>query len=130
MNPSAQRTEIERDVVVVGAGPAGLMAARTLSKAGKSVAVLEARERVGGRTWNGRVRDDNGVDHFVELGGQWISPDQTRLIELVDELGLSTFQRYREGKSIYLSPNGERHEYEGPVFPAADSTQALSLIHI
>ena len=114
MNPSAQRTEIERDVVVVGAGPAGLMAARTLSKAGKSVAVLEARERVGGRTWNGRVRDDNGVDHFVELGGQWISPDQTRLIELVDELGLSTFQRYREGKSIYLSPNGER----------------LSLIHI
>ena len=124
MNTSAPKTEIERDVVVVGAGPAGLMAARTLKKAGKSVAVLEARERVGGRTWNGRVRDDNGVDHFVELGGQWISPDQTRLIELVDELGLTTFQRYREGKSIYLSPNGERHEYEGPVFPAPDSTQA------
>ena len=79
MNSSAPNREIERDVVVVGAGPAGLMAARTLAKAGKSVAVLEARERVGGRTWNGRVRDAKGVDHFVELGGQWISPDQTRL---------------------------------------------------
>ena len=122
VNPSAEERTV--DVVVIGAGASGLMAARTLKKAGKSVCVLEARNRVGGRTWNGRVRDDNGVDHFVELGGQWISPDQTRLIELVDELGLSTFQRYREGKSIYLSPNGERHEYEGPVFPAADSTQA------
>ncbi|WP_412099255.1 flavin monoamine oxidase family protein [Corynebacterium aurimucosum] len=115
---------IERDVVVIGAGPAGLMAAHTLKKKGLSVAVLEARERVGGRTWNGKVKDAQGVEHFVELGGQWISPDQTRLIELVDELGLETFSRYREGKSIYVSPDGTRHEYEGTVFPADEKTIA------
>ena len=46
---AGDRLEIERDVVVIGAGPAGLMAARTLKKAGRSVAVLEARPRVGGR---------------------------------------------------------------------------------
>ena len=113
---------VERDVVVIGAGPAGLMAARTLKKKGLSVAVLEARERVGGRTWNGKVKDAEGVEHFIELGGQWISPDQTRLTELVDELGLETFQRYREGKSIYVAPDGTRHEYEGTTFPASEKT--------
>ncbi|MFS0141689.1 flavin monoamine oxidase family protein [Corynebacterium striatum] len=123
-NDSNTNPVIERDVVVIGAGPAGLMAARTLKKKGLSVAVLEARDRVGGRTWNGKVKDAEGIEHFVELGGQWISPDQTRLIELVDELGLETFQRYREGKSIYVAPDGTRHEYEGTVFPASEKTIA------
>lgn len=123
-NASTASEVIERDVVVIGAGPAGLMAARTLKKKGLSVAVLEARDRVGGRTWNGKVKDDAGVEHFIELGGQWISPDQTRLISLVDELGLETFQRYREGKSIYVDPQGNRHEYEGTVFPASEKTIA------
>ena len=49
------------DVIVIGAGPAGLMAARTLKKKGLSVAVLEARDRVGGRTWNGKVKDAEGA---------------------------------------------------------------------
>ena len=121
---AGDRLEIERDVVVIGAGPAGLMAARTLKKAGRSVAVLEARPRVGGRTWNGKVADAQGREHFIEIGGQWISPDQTRLIDLVDELGLETFPRYREGTSIYVSPDGTRHEYEGTTFPASEKTQA------
>ncbi|MBG9328178.1 FAD-dependent oxidoreductase [Corynebacterium belfantii] len=114
--------KLKRDVVIVGAGPAGLMAARTAKKKGLSVAVLEARNRVGGRTWNGKVADDKGVEHFIEIGGQWISPDQTRLTELVRELGLTIFPRYRDGKSIYVSPDGTRHEYEGVTFPASEKT--------
>lgn len=123
--PTAENTtSIDRDVVIVGAGPAGLMAAYTLKKKGLTVAVLEARDRVGGRTWNGKVKDESGVEHFIELGGQWISPDQTRLSDLVEELGLETFQRYREGKSIYVDPEGNRHEYEGTTFPADEKTIA------
>lgn len=117
------REEITRDVVVIGAGPAGLMAARTLQQAGRSVAVLEARSRVGGRTWNGKVLDVQGREHFIEIGGQWISPDQSRLSALVEELGLSTFPRYRDGASVYVSPDGTRHEYKGTVFPASRTTQ-------
>ena len=112
-------TAIERDVVVVGAGPAGLMAARALVAAGRTVAVLEARDRVGGRTWSKTV---DGA--FLEIGGQWISPDQTELLALVDELGLGTYQRYREGESVYLAPDGARHTYTGSMFPAGESTIA------
>ena len=43
------------DVVIVGAGPTGLTAARTLTAVGRSVVVLEARDRVGGRTWTDRI---------------------------------------------------------------------------
>ena len=111
--------QLERDVVIVGAGPSGLTAAYELAKAGKSVAVLEARDRVGGRTWSETM---DGAT--IEIGGQWISPDQTALYSLVNELGLETFARYREGKSLYRTAQGEVITYAGVDFPVDADTVA------
>ncbi|BAS15140.1 putrescine oxidase [Arthrobacter sp. Hiyo8] len=99
---------LDRDVVIVGAGPSGLTAARELKKAGLSVAVLEARDRVGGRTWTDTI---DGA--MLEIGGQWVSPDQTALMGLLDELGLKMYARYRDGESVYLAPDGSRTRYTG-----------------
>jgi monoamine oxidase len=70
-------------VVVVGAGLSGLAAARALVAAGHEVVLLEARDRVGGRTEGGHLADGTPI----ELGGQWIGPTQNRMYELVEELG-------------------------------------------
>lgn len=106
------------DVAIVGAGPAGLSAAYQLQKQDITFHILEARERVGGRTES----DVRGGGWF-EIGGQWVSPDQTELIALLEELRLETYQRYREGDSIYVAPNGEVRRYQGEIFPCAPETQ-------
>lgn len=85
------------DVVVVGAGLAGLSAARRLSARGVDVTVLEARDRVGGRIHNGEL-----AGATAELGGQWIGHTQTRMYELVDELGLEAFPTYNEGEHVVV----------------------------
>ncbi|MCK6080255.1 FAD-dependent oxidoreductase [Microbacterium sp. EYE_5] len=111
-------TEITRDIVVVGAGAAGLTAANELRRAGLSVAVLEARERVGGRLWTDVVDGQ-----MLELGGQWVSPDQSALIETIEDLGLETFSRYREGDSVYIGPTGEVSRFTGEMFPVSAETE-------
>ncbi|MFE4226474.1 flavin monoamine oxidase family protein [Arthrobacter sp. NPDC056886] len=110
---------LDRDVVVVGAGPSGLTAARELKKAGLSVAVLEARDRVGGRTWTDTI---DGA--MLEIGGQWVSPDQTALLGLLEELGLQTYSRYRDGESVYIGADGKRTLYSGDTFPVGETTAA------
>ncbi|MFE5672915.1 flavin monoamine oxidase family protein [Agromyces sp. NPDC056523] len=109
---------IDTDVVIVGAGAAGLTAATELVKAGRDVVVLEARARVGGRLWTGDV---DGA--MLEIGGQWVSPDQDALIETLDDLGLETYPRYREGVNVYIGPGGELKKFEGDIFPVPPATE-------
>lgn len=89
------------DVVIVGAGVAGLTAARRLTAAGKSVYVIEARNRVGGRTLNHVVTASGASPGtIVEIGGQWVGPTQDRLLALLQELGLQTFKTFDDGNYI------------------------------
>lgn len=102
----------QADVVVIGAGVSGLTAARRLTQAGHAVVVLEAGDRVGGRTVNLDVAD--GV--ITEGGGQWVGPGQDRVLALIDELGLETFGTFVDGKSIYLR-KGRVRRYDGTIPP-------------
>ena len=98
------------DVLIVGAGLAGLTAARELTAAGHSVLVLEARERVGGRV----VNEDIGDGKIVEMGGQWAGPTQDKLYALAAEFGITTFPTYDTGKRV-LHFNGKRGTYSGAI---------------
>ncbi|MCJ1440031.1 MAG: hypothetical protein MMC23_000513 [Stictis urceolatum] len=86
------------DVAIIGGGLSGLSAARNLKAAGKTVVVLEARDRVGGRVQNQKL-DNGGV---TELGAAFVGPTQDRVLALIDELGLETFLEYNDGNNLVV----------------------------
>ena len=99
---------LRTDYCVVGAGFAGLAAARRLRDRGKSVALLEARDRVGGRVWN-RSASDGSV---VSVGGTWLGKGQDRMFELCHELGMDVYPQYDEGDTI-MHLDGVNRRYQG-----------------
>ncbi len=94
------------DVVVVGAGLAGLTAARAIEHAGRSVTVLEARERVGGRAWN----HDLGGGVVSERGATFVGPTQDQVQALMGELGIGKFDTYDTGNNVYVA-DGNRSTF-------------------
>lgn len=104
------------DVVIVGAGLAGLVAARQLGRAGLQVCVLEGRDRVGGRTLNAEIAagEDGRPGAVVEIGGQWFAPQHRRALALIEELGLETFPTYCAGANIF-ERRGEIRRYRGSI---------------
>jgi len=82
-------------VVVVGAGYAGLSAARVLQRSGAQVIVLEAQDRVGGR-----AQTDRSVHPPIDLGGQWIGSGHDRIRSLAGEYGLTTYASHTAGRDI------------------------------
>jgi monoamine oxidase len=101
---------LDADVAIVGAGLAGLAAARRLSEAGATPLVLEARDRVGGRTLN----EPLGDGQVVEVGGQWIGPTQDRIAALAREMGVETFPTHVAGERL-IEHEGELRRYTGRI---------------
>src|SRR5579884_1415448 len=102
------------DVAVVGAGLAGLTAATHVREAGRSVVVLEARHRVGGRNFDHPL----AAGKVAELGGEWTGPGQDRVSGLARELGVAIFDTYSNGNSVYYNAQGQLQTYSGDTPPA------------
>lgn len=97
------------DVIIAGAGLAGLKAALELKAAGKRVLTLEARDRVGGRSMPGEI-----CGQTVDFGGQWVGPQQKLLLDQARELGVETYPQYTEGASL-VSLNGKVQAYRSAI---------------
>jgi monoamine oxidase len=122
LRPKAARRTRRADVCVVGAGLSGLAAARALVAADRTVVVLEARNRVGGRTLNRSL----GGGRISEIGGQFAGPTQDRILALARALGVKTFPTYDAGSNVLIA-GGARSLY--PAVPGLpndpDVQQAL-----
>jgi monoamine oxidase len=118
----ARRRVRHADVVVVGAGFAGLTAARELVRQGRSVIVLEARGRVGGRAYNAGVAP--GV--ITERGATFVGPTQTRIQRLAKDVGVEKFTNFNDGDNVYVH-DGERTTYSdtGPTGTAPPDAEIL-----
>ena len=97
------------DVLVVGAGLSGLQAALTAHKAGHSVLVLEARDRVGGKSWSVPLASGRGS---VEFGAAWINDtNQRRMFQYTKDFGLEMIQQRAEGDCVMLEEGGKTHNF-------------------
>lgn len=100
----------EADVCVVGAGFAGLAAARQLAQSGRDVVVLEARDRVGGRVWNRELPEGP----VLSAGGTWLGKGQERMFDLCREVGLEVYRQYDQG-DLLMCVDGVNHRYRGQI---------------
>ena len=99
--------KIDAEVVVIGAGLSGLTAARRLNQQGVDVVVVEAKERVGGRTDNGDLPVEGKT---VDIGGRFVGPGQDDMLNLGEELGVRRFE-VPTGKVVWYS-KGERSVFD------------------
>jgi len=110
------------DVVVVGAGLAGMTAAQELQRSGQTVRVLEAADHAGGRV----IGESIGDGETIEVGGQWVGPTQLSILGLIERLGLQTYRTRVAGNHVYYR-NGVVSHYDatnGPIPPESEKAVA------
>uniref|UniRef100_A0A674BIN8 Amine oxidase n=1 Tax=Salmo trutta TaxID=8032 RepID=A0A674BIN8_SALTR len=100
------------DVIVIGGGISGLSAAKLLKEKGLSPVVLEARDRVGGRTFTVR----NEQTKYVDLGGAYIGPTQNRILRLAKEYGVETYKVNEEERLVHYV-KGKSYPFRGSFPP-------------
>ena len=92
---------------MVGAGLAGLTAAREIVAQGRSVLVLEARDRVGGRVLSHPLPDGS----YSELGGMFTGPTQDHIQALAKDVGVGLYPAYNTGNNVFIGGDGRREEF-------------------
>lgn len=112
------------DVIIIGGGFSGLAAAKKIHQAHKTFLLLEARDRVGGRTHTNYF--DDGT--YCDVGGQWIGPTQDRMYELCREHGVDWYETYNEGKNI-IDLNNTIKTYTG-LIPKMDVASLINIDYV
>ncbi|XP_072542323.1 amine oxidase [flavin-containing] [Salminus brasiliensis] len=100
------------DVIVIGGGISGLSAAKLLVESGLNPVLLEARDRVGGRTFTVQ----NKQTKWVDLGGAYIGPTQNRILRLAKQYGVQTY-KVNEEESLIHYVKGKSYPFKGPFPP-------------
>jgi monoamine oxidase len=119
---------VHADVCVVGAGYAGLTAARRIKQAGATAIVLEARDRVAGRVWTRPAPDGTPVD----IGGTWLGPGQDHAYALAAELGVTTYPTWNDGETVFAGRDSVKR-FGGlipPINPIALASLSLGMARL
>ncbi|RHZ60123.1 putative flavin-containing amine oxidase [Aspergillus thermomutatus] len=123
--PAARETV---DVVIIGAGLAGLSAAHDVLRAGLSCIVLEARDRVGGKTWSIPLKDGKGM---VDLGAAWINDtNQSKVYALAKRYGAEVIEQNTQGNAVLEDVNGHCSPFAYGELPSFDSATRENVAYI
>ncbi|XP_070573962.1 amine oxidase [flavin-containing] B-like [Ptychodera flava] len=117
--------EEKRDVIIVGAGISGMSAAKLMHGLGLKVLVLEAKDRVGGRTYT--MRDPSY--QYADVGAEYIGPTQNRILRMTKELGIKHFKTYDEGMGI-MELDGATYKVTNETPHVNSLTKLLDMNHL